>query len=248
MSDVILFKFEGHDFRAIKRDGEPWFVAADVAAALEIGRTDDAVGRLDDDEKGADIVRTPGGDQRMTVINESGLYSLIMTSRKPAAKRFKKWVTAEVLPEIRKTGGYMLAAPDETPEELFVRALKVAQATVERQKKQIAVLTPKAEALKQIADAAGFFTLRDAAKVLGQRPGDFVKALIKDRWLFRQNGGGRLVAYQDKINAGMLDHKMHLQDVDGEPKARQQPMLTARGITALAERIGAGQQLGLDLH
>lgn len=93
--------------RSLTIDGEPWFVAADVADALTIGRTDDAVSRLDDDEKGAATIRTPGGEQQMTVINESGLYSLILTSRKPAAKRFKKWITSEVLPSIRKTGAYI---------------------------------------------------------------------------------------------------------------------------------------------
>lgn len=102
----IPLVFEGHSVRVINRDGTPWWVAADVAAVLDINRTEDAVRRLDDDEKGADSIRTPGGPQQMTTINESGLYSLVLTSRKPAAKRFKKWVTAEVLPAIRRTGGY----------------------------------------------------------------------------------------------------------------------------------------------
>ena len=92
--------------RAMLRDGEPWFVAADVCAALGIARTDDGVSRLDDDEKDTDSIRTPGGAQQMSIINESGLYALILGSRKPEAKPFKKWVTAEVLPAIRKTGGY----------------------------------------------------------------------------------------------------------------------------------------------
>lgn len=102
--------------RVVMIDGEPWFVAADVASALTIGRTDDAVARLDDDEKGTATVRTPGGEQQMTIINESGLYSLILTSRKPEAKKFKKWVTSEVLPTIRKTGRYVdPLAPPEPP-------------------------------------------------------------------------------------------------------------------------------------
>ncbi len=97
----------GHgQLRTVVREGEPWFVAADVAVVLGIGRTDDAVARLDDDEKGADSIRTPGGEQTMTVINESGLFSLVLTSRKPQAKPFKRWVTHEVLPSISRTGGY----------------------------------------------------------------------------------------------------------------------------------------------
>ena len=85
---------------------EPWFVATDVAEALEYRNAPDMTRNLDDDEKGTQIVRTLGGDQEMTVINESGLYSAILRSRKPEAKAFKKWVTSEVLPSIRKTGSY----------------------------------------------------------------------------------------------------------------------------------------------
>lgn len=107
--DLSTFDFEEHAVRAFQDDrGNAWFVAADVCFALGISRTDDGVSRLDDDEKGAGSIRTPGGTQEMTIINESGLYSLILGSRKPEAKRFKKWVTSEVLPSIRKTGAYSM--------------------------------------------------------------------------------------------------------------------------------------------
>ena len=106
---VQPFDFEGQAVRTTTRDEEPWFVLADVCRVLEHTNPSVAAARLDDDEKGVANVYTPGGAQEMTVINESGLYSLILTSRKPSAKRFKKWVTAEVLPAIRKTGGYMQA-------------------------------------------------------------------------------------------------------------------------------------------
>lgn len=103
-----VFETEDHiQFRTIMRDGEPWFVLADVCGALEIANPRDAAGRLDDDERDAvGITDTIGRSQQQTIINESGLYSLILTSRKDGAKRFKKWVTSEVLPSIRKTGGY----------------------------------------------------------------------------------------------------------------------------------------------
>lgn len=100
--------------RAMLRDGEPWFVAADVCAALSIENNRDAVSRLDLDDVGStDIIDSMGRRQSATTINESGLYSLILGSRKPEAKRFKRWVTSEVLPEIRKTGGYQQPAPVE---------------------------------------------------------------------------------------------------------------------------------------
>lgn len=111
-SAPAVFSFEAHPVRTISRDGEAWFVLNDVTEALEFTRGRNAARMLDDDEKGAHIVSTPGGDQELIVINESGLYSLILKSRKPEAKRFKKWVTAEVLPAIRKTGGYQ--APGST--------------------------------------------------------------------------------------------------------------------------------------
>lgn len=88
-------------------DNSPWWVASDVCSALGLSDTSMAIARLDEDEKGTSSVGTLGGDQEMLTVNESGLYSLILTSRKPEAKRFKKWVTSEVLPSIRKTGAYL---------------------------------------------------------------------------------------------------------------------------------------------
>jgi prophage antirepressor-like protein len=96
---------DGFNLSATVKDGEPWFIAADVCRALGLDRS--AVRRLDDDEKGVRTMHTPGGPQSVGVINESGLYSLIFSSRKESAKRFKKWVTSDVLPSLRKHGGYI---------------------------------------------------------------------------------------------------------------------------------------------
>ena len=108
---VLPFAFEENQVRALLVDRNPWFVASDVAGVLQYRNAPDMARGLDDDEKGTQIVRTPGGNQEMLIINESGLYSAILRSRKPEAKRFKKWVTAEVLPSIRKTGGYTSPGP-----------------------------------------------------------------------------------------------------------------------------------------
>lgn len=105
-TSVASFSFENFPVRAINRNGEIWFVAADVCAAIDLGT--EQIRRLDDDEKGLHLTQTPGGKQEMSIINESGLYALILRSRKPEAKRFRKWVTSEVLPSIRKTGSYSL--------------------------------------------------------------------------------------------------------------------------------------------
>ncbi len=107
MSNIVAFDFESHNVRVVVgHDGEPWFVAADVCLALSLPDTHKAVGRLDDDEKDRNSIPTPGGMQEMTVVSESGLFNLVLGSRKPEAKRFKRWVTHEVLPTIRKTGSY----------------------------------------------------------------------------------------------------------------------------------------------
>lgn len=112
----VEFNFVSNTLRVVMRDGEPWFVAADVCAALSIGNTTGALRRLDDDEQALDSIegiQSGPGNPNVNVVNESGLYSLILGSRKPEAKKFKKWVTSEVLPEIRKTGRY--TAPQAAP-------------------------------------------------------------------------------------------------------------------------------------
>lgn len=101
-----VFQFDSSEVRVVEKNGQPWFVVGDVCNALTIGNSSDALRRLDADEKGVGIIDTLGGPQEAAIINESGLYSLTLTSRKPEAKRFKKWVTSEVLPAIRRTGSY----------------------------------------------------------------------------------------------------------------------------------------------
>lgn len=105
---VFTFNASNQNIRVQMKDGEPWFVAKDVCDALEIENNRNATARLDEDEKGASIVRTPSGEQQMTIVSESGLYNLIFQSRKAEAKAFRKWVTSEVLPSLRKTGRYEL--------------------------------------------------------------------------------------------------------------------------------------------
>lgn len=110
MNQLVAFNFESSNVRVVlDANMEPWFVAADVCAALELPETHKAIARLDDDEKGRNSIPTLGGSQEMSVVNESGLFNLVMGSRKPEAKRFKRWVTHEVLPSIRKTGSYASA-------------------------------------------------------------------------------------------------------------------------------------------
>lgn len=113
---LMPFDYEGREVRVVKDEqGEPWFVAADVCAVLQLPETHKAVARLDEDEKDRNSIPTPGGSQSMTVVSEAGLYNLVLGSRKPEAKRFKRWVTHEVLPAIRKTGSYAVSAMAALP-------------------------------------------------------------------------------------------------------------------------------------
>lgn len=120
-SAPTIFNFRSTEVRAVTIDGEPWFVLSDVVDALGFSRSRDAARMLDDDEKGAHIVRTPGGDQEVIIINESGVYSLALRSRKPEAKPFRKWVTSEVLPTIRKTGQYVAQPYAQNPGDALTK-------------------------------------------------------------------------------------------------------------------------------
>ncbi len=133
-NDLITFHFKDVSLNAIEIDGTPWFVLADLCRVLEISKHRDAASRLDDDERGSVVVDTLGGPQETITVSESGLYSLVLTSRKPQAKPFRKWVTTEVIPSIRKTGKY--SAERVCPEQQELRM----QDYFTLQRKYIAVL------------------------------------------------------------------------------------------------------------
>ncbi|KEZ00156.1 antirepressor [Sphingomonas sp. BHC-A] len=107
-NDLIPFEFEHHTVRVILIDDEPWFVANDLCAVLGISNPRQALARLDDDEKGVSSTDTPGGTQTLNIVSESGMYSLVLGSRKAEARRFKKWVTSDLLPTLRRTGRYVM--------------------------------------------------------------------------------------------------------------------------------------------
>lgn len=171
-NEITTLQFNSDQFgqlRAIRDEsGEPWFVAKDVCDALGLGRQQDSTRHLDKDERGECLVDTPSGKQTMVVINEPGFYKLIMKSRKPEAKAFQRWVTHEVLPSIRKKGGYIAAAADESPEQIMARAVLLAQDTIERQKAQIEELKPKALFADAVAASDGTCLVGELAKMMRQ--------------------------------------------------------------------------------
>ncbi|WP_215762477.1 phage antirepressor KilAC domain-containing protein [Acetobacter sp. P1H12_c] len=235
--NLIPFSFEGTEVRVNERGGEPWWVLSDVCSVLGIANVGNANSRLDADEKDdIRIMDAIGRAQDTCVINESGLWSLVLTSRKPAAKRFKKWITSEVIPSIRKTGGYMVAAPEETPEELALRAMTILQATVERQKAQLAVVQPKAEAHDRIAGADGSLSITEAAKALQVRPKDLFDWLSHNGWIYKRPGSPNWLGYQSHTTNGDLEHKITtVLRPDGSEKVSEQVRVTPKGLAKLAK-------------
>ncbi|MGK7856362.1 BRO-N domain-containing protein [Acinetobacter baumannii] len=136
MSNVSVFNFNQNEVRTIvKDDGEIWFVLSDVCSVLEIGNPSDAARRLDNDEVTLDIIE--GNHRPTNLVNESGLYSLVLTSRKPEAKQFKKWVTSDVLLSIRKNGGYIAGQENDDPEIIMAKALQVANNVILRKTQEL---------------------------------------------------------------------------------------------------------------
>lgn len=128
----LIFSFKNNQVRTVQIDNDAWFVGKDVATILGYSQTAKAVrDHVDDDDKGVSVLDTPGGQQRMTLINESGVYSLVFGSNLPNAKEFKRWVTKEVLPEIRKTGSFN---SPQSPEEMLALTMNVTNRTVKRVK------------------------------------------------------------------------------------------------------------------
>jgi prophage antirepressor-like protein len=130
-NNIVAFKYEEQQVRTIEKNGEPWFVGKDVAAILGYSDTADAVKKhVDPEDKGVGEMPTPGGKQRIMLINESGLYSLILSSKLPTAKEFKHWVTSEVLPSIRKTGEYKITPAQQNRLDIMERNSRAREASL----------------------------------------------------------------------------------------------------------------------
>lgn len=221
--DNKIIAFTNPEFgevRTLNIENEPWFVAADVCKALDIINSRDAVARLDDDERNT-VVLTDGipGNPNKTVVNEPGLYALVLGSRKPEAKAFKRWITHDVIPSIRKNGGYIAGQETLSPEELMAKALLVAQKTIEEKDKLLSrtsvelsaakveneIMRPKAGYFDEVVDRNLLTNFRETAKELGIKPKSFVNFLIEKKYIYRDKRG-KLLPYEDK-NDGLFEVK-----------------------------------------
>lgn len=196
MNDIQIFNFQSNEIRVVKDDnGEPWFVVRDVCAALGVENTSATVKKLDEDEKGFKRIKTPGGVQKMCVANESGLYTLVIRSDKRDARKFRKWITSEVLPSIRKHGGYIASNGTESVEELYMRAMESLHAALERQKaitaeqtKQLEQQAPDVEYCNTVLAAKNLHTVNSIATHLGTTAVRLNRLLLIHGYIYKKGG------------------------------------------------------------
>ena len=252
MREIRVFESaEFGEVRVAEIDGEPWFIAADVCRALDVKNGRDAVSRLDDDEKGVALTDTLGGKQEMAAVSEAGLYALVLSSRKPEAKAFKRWVTHEVLPSIRQHGAYMTEATLERalnePDFLISLATKLkaereARIAAELDKavltQQVAELRPKASYYDLILQCASLLSVTEISKDYGMSAKAFNKKLHELRIQYQQSGVWFLYAeYQD---GGYTQTKtQNYCRSDGTQGARTHMYWTQKGRLFLYERLKA---------
>ena len=167
MDGLKVFNYEGNEVRTVIKGGEPWWVLKDVCAVLGLSNSRMIAERLDEDEKGVSRIYTPGGNQQMTVVNESGLYSVILRSDKPNARPFRKWVTSEVLPSIRRHGGYLTPAKLEEALADPDTLIRLATALKEERRRRLEAESEKAELSAQLDESREWYTVKRVAKMNG---------------------------------------------------------------------------------
>lgn len=242
MSGVQIFRnAEFGAVRIVDVTGEPWFVAKDVCECLELGNPRTSIALLDEDEKGVHTMDTPGGAQEMSIVSEAGLYSLILRSRKPEAKTFKRWITHEVLPAIRKHGGYLTPAKLEealTDPDTIIRLATNLKA--EREKRQAleaqaAADRPKVVFAESIEVAKTSILVGEMAKLIKQATGCDMGQNRFFEWLrangyLHKGGSARNMPTQRCIDAGWMEIKEGTRiGSSGECHITRTPKVTGKG-------------------
>ena len=210
MNEIKIF--QNQEFGAIRtmsnEQGEPMFCAKDVCNALGYKKTSNAIAQhVDEGDALKQGTPTTSGVQMMLYVNESGLYSLILSSKLESAKRFKHWVTSEVLPAIRKQGGYMVAKQGESDEAIMARALQILHATVQRRNEQIAKLQPKANYADEVLDSVTCITTTQLAKELGMSAQELNRRLCELRIQYWQSG--QYLLYAEYARQGFAKNRTH---------------------------------------
>lgn len=228
MNNLRIFEnSEFGEIRTITKDNEPMFCLMDICKALDMKNPTMVASRLEDDE----VTKFDLGSKRgeTNFVTESGLYAVILRSDKPNAKKFRKWVTGEVLPSIRKNGGYIANQENLTPEQIVANALVVAQNIITQKDKQIEEMKPKANYFDALVDKKLNTNIRDTAKELGVGEKAFVSFLIEKGYVFRQGKHKQLRPYAKYAESG--NGLFVLKDKHNEQNgwAGQQMYVTQKG-------------------
>ena len=211
MSELQLFNFESNSVRALERDGQAWFVAKDAAKTLGYKNPRDAISKhVDEEDKEVAKCDTLGGRQDIAIINESGLYSLVLSSKLPSAKKFKRWVTSEVLPALRKTGQYQVK--ELSGQELMAKALIEAQNVLAAKDKQIEEMKPKALFADAVATSHTSILVGELAKILKQNGIDMGQKrlfawLRENGFLIKRKGTDYNMPTQKAMDLGLFEIK-----------------------------------------
>ena len=212
MNEVQLFNFENHEVRSLVINSEPWFVGKDVAEVLGYKNQNDAlVKHVDDEDKDTIAIRDSIGRNRNTpIINESGLYSLVLSSKLPSAKKFKRWVTSEVLPALRKTGQYQVK--ELSGSELMAKALIEAQSVLAAKDKVIEEMKPKALFADAVATSHTSILVGELAKILIQNGIDMGQkrlfAWLREKgYLIKRKGTDYNMPTQKAVDLGLFEIK-----------------------------------------
>jgi len=232
MSSIIPFNYKSKQVRTIIKDGEPWFVVKDVCEILEINNPNMAAARLDDDEVSqAEVIDSLGRRQMTNVVNEPGLYNLILRSDKPEAKRFKRWIAHEVLPAIRKHGGYL--TPQKIEEVLLNPDTIIQLATALKEERQRRLeLEPKADQFDKFISGENYQDMNTAAKVLGWGRNKLFAELRRRKILMSNNR-----PYQRFIDAGYFVVKEKPIQMGGQVFNKPQTYVTAKGVSWLEKLL-----------
>lgn len=231
MNELQLFNFENNQVRTLLINDEPWFVGKDVAQILGYSNPRDALSKhVDDEDKNSVAIRDGNkGNPNQTVINESGVYALVFSSKLPSAIRFKRWVTSEVLPQIRKTGSY--ASPQLTGEELMAKALIEANSVLARQSKQLEEQRPKVLFADSVIASKGSILVRELAKLIKQNGYDIGEKKLY-RWL-REKGyicKNSTEPTQMAMNLGLFEIVVRtIERGDASPKVTRTTKVTGKG-------------------
>lgn len=258
---VMEFAFGDHIVRAVLEGDEPWFVLSDVCRAIDIRNVGNATARLA--ESGAGIrladIRSGGQTRSLTLTDESGLYETVIRSDKPEARKFRRWVTAEVLPAIRKTGSYS-RYPAHPSTAALPSKKELAQWVVEAEERaevaeaRAAEMEPSAEAWDRLHELGADYEVADAAKILSRDPNIEIgrnrlfEFMYEQDWIFRGRHNA-WKAYQEQVDIGRLKHrpggqyfdKKHDEFRTGDPTI----LVTPKGLAELRKLLGGTRQLEL---